>query len=147
MANWRTVDESILPIATIVYEYLRNAPTFFITRWCQKGHGHMKHHQERILSLLLVVCLFFVLPSYSFADKTPADYSGVDVFTNGDWKLSCILGDGKVTIVLYSGDSKKLVLPKQLDGYPVVAIGYLAFSECNPESLSIPDSVTMNSKS
>ena len=54
-----------------------------------------------------------------------------------------VIENGEITITGYSGTASELVIPAEIDGYPVTAIGESAFSY-NNELLSviIPDSVT-----
>ncbi len=51
--------------------------------------------------------------------------------------------DGNVTITRYAGEGGDVVIPDEIDGYPVIAVGDRAFIN-NPDvtSVTIPDSVT-----
>ncbi|MBR5344207.1 MAG: leucine-rich repeat domain-containing protein [Clostridia bacterium] len=61
--------------------------------------------------------------------------------TSGDYEYS-LNDDGTVTIIKYSGDTAELVLPTELDGHPVTAIGSEAFKECDDlVQVTIPGSV------
>ena len=47
-----------------------------------------------------------------------------------------------VIITKYLGSEKNVTIPSEIDGLPVVSIGYWAFSVNQLTSVSIPDSVT-----
>ena len=49
---------------------------------------------------------------------------------------------GGIIIKKYTGTSDAVVIPSEIDGYPVVSIGYGAFSCCFVTTITIPDSVT-----
>ena len=53
-------------------------------------------------------------------------------------------GDGNATITGYTGRASALIIPETVDDYPVVAIGYGAFSgRTDLSTVLIPDSVTV----
>ena len=53
------------------------------------------------------------------------------------------VSDGKVTITKYNGNDTEVVIPSEINGLPVTAIGDNAFEDCNMlESLTIPISIT-----
>jgi hypothetical protein len=55
-----------------------------------------------------------------------------------------IVENGEVTVKRYIGCQKELVIPNELDGYPVRIIGFSAFQGCAfLERITVPDSVTM----
>ncbi|MDR3313434.1 MAG: leucine-rich repeat domain-containing protein, partial [Oscillospiraceae bacterium] len=57
--------------------------------------------------------------------------------------LTYIVVNGEVTITNYNGSDTDVVIPNAFDGYPVTAIGNVAFSGCTSlTSVTIPDSVT-----
>jgi len=62
-------------------------------------------------------------------------------FISGDF--GCILIDGQITILNYVGNETAVIIPDQIEGYPVTAIGDRAFSN-RPElrAVTIPDSIT-----
>ncbi|MCW3490309.1 leucine-rich repeat protein [Dethiobacter alkaliphilus] len=61
----------------------------------------------------------------------------------GDYDYT--VDNGEATIVKYIGDSSDVVIPDTLGGYPVTAIGEMAFLMNDPRitSVTIPDSVTV----
>jgi len=81
----------------------------------------MKHIIVRFLSMLFTIFLVFMLCAVGAgtADMKP------DIIT-GDYIYS--LANGQACIVGYMGDSYELVIPDQLDGYPVTAIDNGAFA-------------------
>ncbi len=57
--------------------------------------------------------------------------------------LMYFVEDGEVTIEGFLYPISNLVIPSEIDGYPVTTIGYMAFSNCNIlASIIIPDTVT-----
>ncbi|MGD1828909.1 MAG: leucine-rich repeat protein [Spirochaetaceae bacterium] len=53
-----------------------------------------------------------------------------------------IKGNGTLSIIGYRGGSPRLVIPDEIDGYPVVSIGDYAFSECSGlRTLVLPGSL------
>jgi uncharacterized repeat protein (TIGR02543 family) len=53
------------------------------------------------------------------------------------------LSDGAITIIGYNGSGGDLIIPSELDGYPVTAIGdWSICGKSNITSVSIPDSIT-----
>ena len=65
-----------------------------------------------------------------------------DAATSGQWKY--VLEDGGATITGYAKEpSGDLVIPGEIDGYPVTGIGESAFEECDGiTSVTIPEGVT-----
>ncbi|MBQ1256081.1 MAG: hypothetical protein IIX93_02245, partial [Clostridia bacterium] len=63
------------------------------------------------------------------------------VYTSGDYRYT-ILEDGTVEITEYTGEAQELVIPDELDGYTVSALGDSAFEICDyMTTVTIPDSV------
>ena len=57
--------------------------------------------------------------------------------------LEGVICDGKVTVTSCSKDAAEVVIPEEIDGYPVTAIAIYAFADCiSMTSVYIPDSVT-----
>ena len=51
--------------------------------------------------------------------------------------------DGEVTITDYTGRAMELVIPAEIEGYPVTAIGKMAFYSCSSiYEITVPDTVT-----
>ena len=62
------------------------------------------------------------------------------VFGNFEYTVN----DGTATVTNYTGAGPAVVIPDEMDGYKVTAIGLSAFYQCDAvESVSIPDSVTL----
>lgn len=59
--------------------------------------------------------------------------------TSGDYIYEVV--DGNATITGYTGEGGDLVIPSELDGYPVTVIGERAFAETKIASVIVPDSV------
>ena len=65
-----------------------------------------------------------------------------EILTSGDYRYT-LLEDGTAEIATYCGSEKQLVIPSQLDGYAVTAIGDHAFYRYESlTSVTIPDSVS-----
>ena len=78
--------------------------------------------------------------SWTYAD-CPVIWGYVESSPASDFKYT--ESDGEITITGYIGDGGDVVIPSAIDGKPVVAIGYDAFSHCGSlTSVVIPDSVT-----
>ena len=57
-------------------------------------------------------------------------------------KFNYLINDDRVCITKYLGDEEEVVVPREIDGFPVVAIGDFAFRGAKQiESIRIPDSV------
>jgi hypothetical protein len=52
------------------------------------------------------------------------------------------LADGQATITHYAGAETELVIPEEIDGYPVVGIGAMPFANEAITGITIPASVT-----
>ena len=83
---------------------------------------------KKILTILSITTLLFVFSLFANAE------------TYGD--LTYTVTDGEVTITESSLFVASVVIPSQIDGYPVTSIGDYAFSYCNNlTSVTLPDSV------
>lgn len=93
----------------------------------------MKHN----VGIVLLSIVFVLLLSFALADDTVTamyfdDYSYV------------YLDDGSICITEYTGNSKKVSVPAQIDGKPVTQIGTLAFAEyetSNITAVTLPDTI------
>ena len=68
-----------------------------------------------------VLMLALVLTCFAAAPATVK----ADTYHSGDFAYT--LADGKATIVKYNGNSGYVVVPAQIDGYPVAEVGHEAF--------------------
>jgi len=93
--------------------------------------------KKKLLSFFVAAALslscFSAVPIVSQAEEA-------EKYTSGDFVYD--LGDG-CTITKYTGSAKELVIPSELDGHEVVAIGDYAFANCDSlETITIPEEVT-----
>lgn len=93
---------------------------------------------KRFLSILIVIVLALAGAS---GESANASYSsGPYQYSVADDGTACITG----FFVGFLGPAARAVLPSELDGHPVTAIGSYAFSSQNSlSSVVIPDSVTL----
>lgn len=96
----------------------------------------MKQNKRILLkissAILTLVMLFAILVVASFS---------VSAVEEDDYSYRLIEGE-YAEITRYYGDDKNLVIPSELDGYPVVSIGKEAFyNEKSFESVRVPDGV------
>jgi len=110
----------------------------------------MKHILKRIAALLLMICVFSILPSVATADLPPKEELWPEDGVFYDDEYAYIVTDGQATILDFYGgrnvgDNGELTLPGQLGGYPVAAIGRQAFQAYYPNdrltSVDIPNGV------
>ena len=89
--------------------------------------------KRRLLSIVLSLCMVLALmPQMVFADTT----------TDGNFEYSVSEETDEVTITKYTGSDTNVVIPSQIDGKTVTAIGNAAFrSQTKITSVTIPDSV------
>ena len=93
---------------------------------------------KRVFKILL--CLMVILSGVAVTTSMTA--TPVIAKTVGDYTYTDN-NDGTVTITNYGGSEKDVVVPEELDGKMVSAIGYAAFAECRSlESLVVPETVT-----
>jgi len=90
---------------------------------------------KRTLALLMAMVMVFSLcPTTALAAET----------ADGNWEYT-VNDDGTATIDAYNGDDGtdiELVIPSELDGYPVAAIGTEAFYRCDFLSVTLPNTLT-----
>lgn len=91
---------------------------------------------QKFLSVVLsTVLLLTALPLASFAAAT--------VNTYNDFEYT--VANGKVTISRYAGTSEDIIVPAEIDGKPVTAIGdgaFVSVSDPLPKSVTLPKSIT-----
>lgn len=92
---------------------------------------HINKVLSMLLSLIMVVSLFTIVPF------TAGAAGGASIY-------AYTVNDGSVTItgLKESVTDTELVIPSEIDGYPVTSIGSRAFKETSITSVTIPDSVT-----
>lgn len=98
----------------------------------------MKKNNYKTISIIvaaMVMLSFICMPSRQ-----------VMAATNGTTEngLNYTIENDKVNITGYTGVPTVVVIPSEIDGFPVTSIGYQAFRECNSlTNVTIPDSVTI----
>lgn len=107
----------------------------------------MKKQMTRGLSawmkaLLSGVLIILMLGSAAaFATEVDPNYVPPTVYPSGDYSYYFNEDEASITICDYRGNAEELVIPTELDGYPVTKIGYQAFSYVKLKSLTIPDRI------
>ena len=107
----------------------------------------MKKQNTRFFSggikVLLSGMLVVLMLGSAAASATEVDpnYVPPTVYTSGDYSYYINEDKTSVTICGYRGNAEELVIPTELDGYPVTEIGYQAFSYVKLKSLTIPDRI------
>ena len=93
------------------------------------------------------ICLFSVILALLFSMTNMLSASAMHLvntreYTCGDYEYVFTEGDG-VEITAYTGSEADVIIPSQLDGFPVTAIGHYAFFENETlVTVTVPDSVT-----
>ena len=108
----------------------------------------MKKSWKIILSLCLILALLLSLCALSFpagaeeeiAGETPAR-EPVGSGRSGDYEYE-YYADSTASITRYSGWDAEVVIPAELDGHPVTAIGEQAFYYASLTAVTIPEGVT-----
>ncbi len=98
---------------------------------------------KRILSITMaVIAVFCSIPFTSFADVDWSDFAlkAEASYTSGNYTYTVENGEATITY-LGSGYATDLVIPSELDGYSVVALGDRFCNISSLKSLTIPDSV------
>lgn len=90
---------------------------------------------KKLCVMLLTVIL--AMGPCALAGASPFGWSRIA--TSGDYDYRT--RDGLATIVKYNGDDRDVVIPSEIDGYPVEAIDREAFRYCEMRSLSFPDGI------
>lgn len=87
---------------------------------------------KKVLSITLAITIMLML--FVFIPPTAgAKRSGDFVY---------IVSDNKAEIISYTGEASDLVIPSEIDGIPVVWLGYQSFKDCNSlKSVTIGDYV------
>ncbi len=98
----------------------------------------MKKIVSLLLAVVIVVSVFFVVPSTAFALQSDVAQTSA---TSGDFEY-IVLSDGTAEITDYTGYAKSLVIPSTIDDYIVTSIGDRAFASCKSlVSVTIGESV------
>ena len=102
-----------------------------------------------LLTFILVCSIFAVMPTeVSAVNDDLASVSSNNGTSVGDEAgisdfIYTVNDDGTATITKYNGNDALLVIPNEIDGHTVTAIGRAAFFDCTSlSSIEIPDSVT-----
>ncbi len=101
---------------------------------------------KRILSIFMVVLTVFCsAPFASFGDVNLSDFTfgtkaASESYVEGNYTYTVENGEATIT-VLTKGYGTDLVIPSELGGYPVVALGDRFCSVSSFKSVTIPDSV------
>lgn len=70
--------------------------------------------------------------------------AGLDFYalanTSGDYEYE-LFEDGTVEITDYTGSATELVIPSTINGYPVISIGFYAFSNGEFKNVTIPENI------
>ncbi len=94
----------------------------------------MRKMGKKLLAALFVVALLMC--------AVPVGSIAVSAEQSGNYKYQ-VLNDGTASIYEYTGDGGDVVIPGEIDGYKVTAIGDYAFENAPLISVIIPDSVTI----
>ena len=103
----------------------------------------MLTHLRKAASVLLAAAFILTMLSGAAmvqADEIDPDYGEGPVITSGDFGYQ-MNEDGTVTIAEYTGSEEDLVIPAEIDGYQVSAIGPESFSYQKLKSLIISEGI------
>ena len=99
---------------------------------------------KRLLAVVIAVLLLGPTVAFAAGDKTAREemppFEPPEVYSSGDYSY-IINEDGTITISDYEGEEEELVIPTEIDGYAVSAIGGEAFSYAEMKSLTIPEEI------
>ena len=90
---------------------------------------------KKLCVMLLAVIL--ATGPCALADVSP--FTPRRVVTSGDYDYA--MRDGLATLVKYNGDDQNVVIPSEIDGYPVAEIGPEAFRYQEMKRVSFPDGI------
>lgn len=90
----------------------------------------MRNWMKRLLTLALALCMAAALLTACGKKETPAE----------DFLYE--RNNGEITITGYTGAEREIVIPKEIDGRPVTAIGERAFAHYDLTSVTFPNTLT-----
>lgn len=90
----------------------------------------MRNRKKRLLTLALALCMAAALLTACSKKETPAE----------DFLYE--RNNGEITITGYTGAEREIVIPKEIDGRPVTAIGESAFKNYDLTSVTFPNTLT-----
>lgn len=99
---------------------------------------HDRYGRMLTAALILTAACCTALPAQS---ASAAKLSAAETQPDSDYTYETRT-DGTVRLILYSGTDSIITVPATLGGMPVTEICAGAFSECQAEKITVPDSVT-----
>ncbi len=134
-----TVHESENPETRYTWWWLRSPGCVQTAAAGVGGHGTLLDTGTSWEEACVRPALWVNLDEYAGIFLTEQPY--IERKASGDYTYT-ILEDGTTQILRYSGSSETAVIPEELDGRPVAAIGESAFEDCSwLTAVTIPDSV------
>lgn len=96
---------------------------------------------QKLLAFLLTAVMLMTMLCIVPYTASAADEEEATVYTSGDYDYT-VLDDGTAQITKYNGSASELVIPTELDGKTVSAIGQMSFEKCKSiTSLTIPSNI------
>lgn len=95
---------------------------------------------KKILSLTLVLCLFFGAVSVISASALPNNGLEFEIKSGDFWYNR--LNDGTVEIAWYEGNNSTITVPAEIDGYTVSGIAPVAFGGQDATEVILPETIT-----